>query len=165
MEGRPVADDAALARHVPELRAAARRLTSSSHEADDLVQECLACAVEGADRVRDPELLGAWLHQVLRRRWYDQLRRRAVERRARSEGRPPSPSDPHDAGQELVRRALDALDPDSRRVLQLRFFESRTSVEIGDALGESSGTIRSRIFHALRRFEVEFRKLCPEETR
>src|SRR5262245_45922717 len=163
MAGNRVADDAGLARFVPELRAAAGRLTDSAHEADDLVQECLASAVENPDRVRDAELLGAWLHQILRRRWYDLLRRRTLERRFRSEGRLAVPAEP--PGEELVRRALEALDPDSRAVLRMRFFESRTSVEIGKALGKSSGTIRSRIFHALRRFEAEFRRLCPQEKR
>jgi len=163
MEGNRVADDAGLARFVPELRAAAGRLTDSSDEADDLVQECLACAIQSVDRVRQAEVLGAWLHQILRRRWYDLLRRRTLERRMRSQDRPPAPAE--SAGDEIVRRALESLDPDSRAVLKMRFFESRTSVEIGNALGQSSGTVRSRIFHALRRFEAEFRKLCPEEKR
>ena len=164
MEGNRVADDAGLARYAAELRAAARRLTDSSHEAEDLVQECFASAMEHVDRVRQAEILGAWLHQILRRRWYDLLRRRALERRSRVEPAP-ARTGSDDAGQELVRRALDALDPDSRRILQMRFFESRTSVEIGEALGKPAGTIRSTLFHALRRFEIEFKKLCPEEKR
>jgi RNA polymerase sigma factor (sigma-70 family) len=152
-----------LAGHVDGLRAAAMRLTTSEHEAEDLVQDCLASAVQGVARVRNAGVLAAWLHQILRRRWYDLLRRRAVERRHLREGRSdaapePAPSD------ELVRRALAQLDPDSRSILELRFFQSRSSVEIGKMLGRSSGSVRSTIFHALRKFEAEFRKLCPKET-
>lgn len=162
MEGNQVADDAGLTGYLDGLRAAARRLTASEPDAEDLVQDCLASAVRGVGRVRRSGVLGAWLHQILRRRWYDLLRRRTVERRFLE--RKPAPAEVRAAGDEIVRRALDGLDPDSRRVLELRFFQSRTSVEIGRELGRSPGTVRSMIFHALRKFEVEFKRLCPKET-
>jgi RNA polymerase sigma-70 factor (ECF subfamily) len=149
--------------YLESLRASAMRLTASEHEAEDLVQDCLASAVQGVAGVRKAGLLGAWLHQILRRRWYDLLRRRAVERRHLREGRAsvapaPAPDD------ELVRRALAELDADARRVLELRFFQSRSSVEIGTMLGRSPGSVRSLLFHSLRKFEARFRTLCPKET-
>jgi RNA polymerase sigma-70 factor (ECF subfamily) len=166
MEGNKVAGEAGFAPYLDGLRSAARRLTSSEHEADDLVQDCLLCAVQGADRVRKMEALGSWLHQILRRRWYDLHRRRAVERRHLGETRPASSTADNDAalGNEIVRRALQALDLDSRRVLELRFFYSKTSVEIAKELRKSSGSVRSTLFHALRKFELEFHRLCPKET-
>src|SRR5262245_58462304 len=121
-----------LAGYVDGLRSAALRLTASEHEADDLVQDCLASAVQGVDRVRKAGVVGAWLHQILRRRWYDLLRRRAVERRHLREAR--RASAPSAVDDEFVRRALAELDPDARRVLELRFFQSRSSVEIGKIL-------------------------------
>lgn len=163
METNQVAGDAGLTGYLDGLRAAARRLTASEHEAEDLVQDCLASAVQGVARVRKTGLLGAWLHQILRRRWYDLLRRRAVERHHLS-ARQAAASPASAPGDELVRRALDQLDPDARRVLELRFFQSRTSVEIAKMLGKSDGTVRSLLFHALRKFEGEFRRLSPKET-
>jgi RNA polymerase sigma-70 factor (ECF subfamily) len=151
-----MANVAGLTGYLDGLRAAARRLTASEHEAEDLVQDCLASAVQGVGRVRKAGVLGAWLHQILRRRWYDLLRRRAVERRFLEEKAEPAGGPA--AGDEFVLRALAALDPDSRRVLELRFFQSRTSVEIGRILGRSPGTVRSMIFHALRKFENEWRR-------
>jgi len=162
MEGNRVADEAGFEPYLDGLRAAAHRLTSSDPEADDLVQECLAAAVQGAVRVRKRGVLGAWLHQILRRRWYDLLRRRAVERRHLAEGRRPS-AVTADPDNEIVRLALAGLDPDSRRVLELRFFESRTSVDIARELKKPEGTVRSQLFHALRKFESEFNRLCPKE--
>lgn len=165
MEGYRVADDAELVRYVDGLRAAARKMTSSDPEAEDLVQDCLASAVQGMSRVRRAELLGAWLHQILRRRWYDILRRRALERRGRAEGRAAAAAvDADPAGSELVRRALDALEPDARRVLEMRFFQSRTSAEIARELRRPVGSVRSQVFYALRKFESEFRRLSPKET-
>jgi len=163
MESNQLAGDAGLTGYLDGLRAAALRLTASEHEADDLVQDCLASAVQGVDRVRKAGVLGAWLHQILRRRWYDLLRRRALERRRLREGRPDVASTPA-LDDELVRRALAELDPDARRVLELRFFQSRSSVEIGKLLGRSSGSVRSLLFHSLRKFEARFRALCPKET-
>jgi RNA polymerase sigma-70 factor (ECF subfamily) len=165
MEGNRVADGADLVPYVDGLRAAARKLTSSDSEAEDLAQDCLASAVQGAGRVRKLELMGAWLHQILRRRWYDLLRRRDLERRRQAESRPAAaPADTDPSGGELVRRALEALDRDARRVLEMRFFQSRSSVEIARELRRPVGTVRSQLFHALRRFESEFRRLCPKET-
>jgi RNA polymerase sigma-70 factor (ECF subfamily) len=162
MEGKRVAGEASFEPYLDGLRAAAYRLTSSDPEADDLVQDCLASAVEGSGQVRKAGVLGAWLHQILRRRWYDLLRRRAVERRHRAGGPRPLPAG--DPGiREIVQLALGALVPDARRVLELRFFQSRTSVEIARELKKPVGTVRSQLFYALRKFETEFQRLCPKE--
>lgn len=74
MEGRDVADETGLVRHLAGLRAAAERLAGSEDEAEDLLQECLASAMPALGSVRTPAVLGAWLRQILRRRWYDRLR-------------------------------------------------------------------------------------------
>ena len=153
-----VSEDERLTRHLPELRACAQRMTRSAEDAEDLVQDCLASALPGLDRLRRPEALGAWLLQILRRRWYDLLRRRALERKGLSdEAASPAPSgDP-----EGVRRALRELDAEDRRILELRFFKSQTSVQIAAALGKPAGTVRSMIFHALRKFEAAYAKEDP----
>jgi RNA polymerase sigma-70 factor (ECF subfamily) len=165
MEGKPVADDTGFSRYVDGLRAAAQKLTSSDSETEDLVQECLASAVQGVGRVRKTEVLGAWLHQILRRKWYDLLRRRALDRRHRIEGLPRAvAAEPEPAGNEIVRRVLAGLDADARRVLEMRFFQSRTSVEIARELKRPVGTVRSQLFHALRKFESAFHRTCPKET-
>jgi len=164
MEGNRVAEEAGFAPYLDGLRVAARRLTLSDHEADDLVQDCLTSAVQRASQVRKPEVLGAWLHQILRRRWYDLLRRRIVERRHLRENRTATALvEAEPAGNEIVRHALGSLDSASRRVLEMRFFHSKTSVDIARELGKTTGTVRSMIFHALRKFELAFARLCPKE--
>jgi len=165
MAEKRVADEAGFSRYVDGLRSAAQKLTSSDPEADDLVQDCLASAVQGVGRVRNIDVLGAWLHQILRRKWYDLLRRRALERRHRIDGHPkPTTVQAEPAGNELVRRVLAGLDAEARRVLEMRFFQSRTSVEIARELKRPVGTVRSQLFHALRKFESEFHRACPKET-
>jgi len=151
--------------HVPALRAAAARLTASPEEVDELVQESLVAALEGVSRLRQPELLGVWLLQILRRTWYGALRRRGRERRAvgnvRPPGGPPEPAiDP-----ELVRELLHALSADERCVVELKYFESRTSDEIGAILGKPPGTVRSTLFHALQKLETAYRRRLAREGR
>lgn len=159
-----VVDEKGLERFLPGLRAAAERLAGPG-EAEDLLQDCLTTAMSGLARLRDEALLGAWLRQILRRRWIDRLRRRVLERRVREDLRPPaSPEAPFD-DQERVRAALRELDDDERRLLEERFFSSISSAELARRLGRPAGTVRSMIFHALRRFEDEYRKLCREESR
>ena len=165
MEGKRVADGAGFEPYLDGLHAAARRLTASAHEAEDLVQECLASAVQNAAQVQKGGVLGAWLHQILRRRWYDVLRRRSIERRYRDGEHPSRVSIPGEpAWNDVVRRALAVLDEEPRRVLELRFFQSRSSVEIARELRRPAGTVRSQIFHALRKFESEFKRICAKET-
>ncbi len=141
--------------HLDELRALARRLSGSAEDAEDLVQETAAAALSSLDRLRHPELLGAWLHQILRRRWYDLLRRRVLERRhpAPAPGEVPAagPGDP-----DPVHATLARLEPEERRLLELRFFEQQTPARIAARLGRPAATVRSLIFRALKRFETLF---------
>jgi len=147
-----------LTEHLPELRALAARLARSREEVEDLVQETLLSAVASIGQLRQPEMAGAWLLRILRRKWYDALRRRPRERAATASepAAPDVPQPPDDA----LKAALKALPPEERRILQLRYFESRTSAEIGRILGKPPGSIRSSLFYALRRLET----LCRSEA-
>jgi len=147
-----------LTSRLPELRALAARLARSREEAEDLVQETLLAAVTSIGQLRQAEMAGAWLLRILRRKWYDALRRRPRERVAAAPepAAPDAPRPPDDT----LRTALQALPPEERRILELRYFESRTSTEIGQILGKPPGSVRSSLFYALRRLET----LCRSEA-
>jgi RNA polymerase sigma-70 factor (ECF subfamily) len=140
--------------HLDDLRRAAARLADSPDECDELVQETLIAALKNADQVKQPELMGAWLVQILRHKRYDQLRRRALERRV------PAPSRParEDFDRERVRRVLDRLGPEDRRAVEMRYFEGRTSAQIAARLRKPAGTVRATLFRALRKFEALYRE-------
>src|SRR5689334_4214455 len=92
-DGRRTLDPQDLTEHLPELRALAERLARSREEAEDLVQETLLAAVASIGQLRQPELAGAWLLRILRRKWYDALRRRPRDRPA-SAPEPAAPETP-----------------------------------------------------------------------
>jgi RNA polymerase sigma factor (sigma-70 family) len=157
-------DPAILAEHLRDLRALAQHLTRSPHEAEDLVQETLVAAMDALGDLRDPELAGAWLLRILRRKWTDLLRRRFRERQARKVQAPPDLAVRSEApAEDVVQRALRSLSPDDARLLRLRYFEKRTSSEIGVLLGKPAGTVRSMIFQLLRRLETLCRRIHREE--
>lgn len=151
--------------HLPALRAAAVRLTASTQEADELVQESLLAALEGVSRLRHPELLGVWLLEILRRTWYGALRRRSRERRAVGGARPPAAAPVDAPDVEQVRDLLRQLSPDERRIVELKYFEARSSEEIGGILGKSPGTVRSTLFYALQKFEAAWLRRAAAEER
>jgi len=155
--------DGLVAPHLPELNAAAARLAPSPDEAEDLVQETLADAFKGVHRLRQRELLGAWLLQIVHRRGVDAIRRRIRERRLLGSVRSPSTAPVIRGESELVQLALQALAPDERRIVELRYFQSRSSAEIALLLGKPAGTVRSMLFRALQVVEAEIRRLDRQE--
>ena len=148
--------------HLPELRALAGRLARSTHEAEDLVQETMLSAVRALQDLRQPELAGAWLLRILRRKWYDIIRRRTREKTAPGSAREPA-VEPREPNDDRLRQAMAALPVEDRRLIELRYFESRTSTEIAAILGRTPGTVRSSLFYALRRLEAECRPARLED--
>jgi len=142
-------------------------------DAQDLCQETFVRAYEKLDRLEDASRFRRWLYAIAANLSRDRLKschyRRTVsleELPASAAGRRPLPVPPPGAGpapDEELRRAevraivLEALlrIPESQRLaLVLRTYHGMTTVEIAELTGEPPGTIRSRIFHGLRRMQA-----------
>jgi RNA polymerase sigma-70 factor (ECF subfamily) len=133
------------------------RLTRGDRQAaEDLVQETFARTWRSLDQlVTDDAMLRSWLFTVARRVAIDSLR----ARRARPAefglidlGGYPSASDDIDRmlTSQLVRKALEALSDDHKRVIIEVYFEGKTAAEAAAALRVPVGTIKSRTYYALR---------------
>ena len=161
---------ARVAAHVPALLRFGRRLTGSTSEAEDLVQETLMRALERRETLRDAEKLKPWLLAVERSIWLNARRRPSarlevleggVAREARAE-----PAG--DLEREILHRtlsdecvaALDGLPPEWRETLWLREVEELSYDEIAEVLGSPVGTVRSRLARAR---AAMLAKLRPEE--
>jgi RNA polymerase sigma-70 factor (ECF subfamily) len=55
----------------------------------------------------------------------------------------------------VVRRALDALSPAHREVIELSYGGGLTQVEIAQRVGVPLGTVKTRTYHALRALKVQ----------
>ncbi|MFS0717840.1 RNA polymerase sigma factor [Arthrobacter sp. 1P04PC] len=148
-------------RHGPVMRAAARRLTGSLADADDVVQEALMQAWRQIDTLREPAAVRGWLLRITGSRSIDHLRRRrfhtdvdSVEETldAGMAGRPASP-DPESSAVsgsriEALKRALAALPEEQRRCWVLKEFNDQSYEDIAQTLNISTASVRGRLARA-----------------
>ncbi len=123
---------------------------------DDLVQETFIRAWESLDAVRTESRQGlfVWLKRIAHRIVIDQIRRKSpvatpltmdsaiVDGLSRSSWLTPSQQFSRGELQAAARWGLGRLEPVHQKVLQLRYFEGMTFVEIGVCLGQTSAAAR-----------------------
>ncbi|WP_210651213.1 SigE family RNA polymerase sigma factor [Nocardioides sp. SYSU D00065] len=139
----------------PALARTAYLLTGDHHLAEDLVQAALVEAARRWERIEtSPEayVRRSMYHQNIS--WW--RRRRLVESPLGAYDEPVAAHDP--TLRLTLEQALRRLTSRQRTVLVLRYFEDLTEVQTAEALGISSGAVKSMARQALRRLRV----LAPE---
>ena len=124
-------------------------------EAEDAVHDAVIAAWRGFDGLRDPDRFDAWFHRILVNGCRDRLRSRTRRRvvdvgRELVEAEHPRLADAADATvtRDAVDRALEALGPDERLIVVLRYHADMTVPAIAAAAGIPEGTVKSRLHHA-----------------
>jgi RNA polymerase sigma factor (sigma-70 family) len=137
------------------------RLTAGDRQqAEDVVQETMVRAWQEARRLDLTERsLMPWLATVARRIVIDEDRRkraRPPEVGGGVEERPPVAHDETDnlLRKVLVTEALQALSPAHREVLNETILRDRTVNEAAEVLGIPVGTVKSRVYYALKALRV-----------
>jgi RNA polymerase sigma-70 factor, ECF subfamily len=144
-----------------------QRRGADSDEAEDLAQEVLMKLVENLDRYSPNGHFAAYVFQIGRNAWIDNRRKRAARPSAVSmasaddedgatliepidHARQPLErlADADEA--ERVHQALASLPQGQRDVFEMGVIQELGYVEIGDLLSIPVGTVKSRMFHALR---------------
>lgn len=131
--------------HAARLYRLARRLSSNSEEARDLVQETFLRAAHHPQRLPAEAAAGeAWLVRTLVNLCRDRWRRQEVRRRRTESPAMPAIQNPETtaATRELVSAALALLSPRRRAVTVLRYLEDRDTKDIARVLGISQVTVR-----------------------
>ncbi|MFD7491335.1 sigma-70 family RNA polymerase sigma factor [Streptomyces sp. NPDC059832] len=146
--------------HAGPLFAYVLRLVAGDRQrAEDVVQETLIRAWKNAGRLGGATgSVRPWLVTVARRIVIDAHR----SRQARPPEVDPSPLEAIPAEDEMDKAlwlmtlsdALDDLTPAHREALVETYFKGRTVNEAADVLGIPSGTVRSRVFYALRSMKL-----------
>jgi RNA polymerase sigma-70 factor (ECF subfamily) len=133
-----------------------RRLTAGDRpQAEDVVQETMVRAWRQASRL-DPaaESLMPWLATVARRIVIDERRRRLARPAETGNGmaeRAPVADETEDLLRKVtVADALQALSPAHREVLSETILRDRTVNQAAEVLGIPVGTVKSRVYYALR---------------
>jgi RNA polymerase sigma-70 factor (ECF subfamily) len=148
----------------PELMSMARRALGSPQLAEEAVQETYVRAWRSRDRF-DPSLgsLRTWLFSIERNFLIDMARsrQRTVARDAELEREAePAVDDVESAMVSWqVEEAVRQLTPDHRTVVIQMYFRGRTSKEMAEELGVPEGTIRSRLFYALKALRLTLQEM------
>lgn len=153
----------------------AYRLTGSSHDAADLVQETFVRALPRLDRL-PPERadVGAYLYATARNLFLKDVERGRRQRPVEEVPEPDEPSpiedDPQRAAllrgqQREVRLANARLAPRQRLVLALRELEERSYAEIGELVGLSENAVAQLISRARQSLREELRLVQVDRSR
>ncbi len=152
--------EALLARFGSAMRAVAIRVTRNERLAEEVVQDSLMALWHQPNRF-DPDrgTLGPWLMTITRHNAIDALRKAAVIQRRTADvdlALQPATTDVHDEVWLGVRRdrlyeAIERLDVDQRRALELAFIGGMTHLEVAACEGIPLGTAKSRIRLAMRK--------------
>ena len=138
---------------IPALRRYARALCRDFNQADDLVQECLARAIDRRWRWLGGRQMRPWLFSILHNLFIDGLRRQANSRRADgAEANREAIASDRDA--DLLcslsdfEQALQRLPAEQREVLLLVGLEQMSYREVARVTGTPVGTVMSRLSRA-----------------
>lgn len=151
------------AEHGVPLFRRAYRLTGDRQLAEDVVQETLIRAWQNADALSDDRgSVRGWLFIVTRNVAIDMARARAarlteVSGEAADIRMTTAAVGDHADGVAdtvLVRDALAGLTPEHRDALVEVYFRGKTAREASLSLGVPVGTVKSRVYHALRALRV-----------
>lgn len=134
------------------LLATAYLLTGDAHAAEDLVQTTLAKVYLAWDRVSAAQSVDAYARKMLvnehtsgwRRLW----RQREVVADTRAHDVPVS-GEQYDGVRETLWDAVRELPERQRAVIVLRYYEQLSEKETAEALGVSTGTVKSQASRAL----------------
>jgi RNA polymerase sigma-70 factor (ECF subfamily) len=147
-----------LARHLDASYRLAAVILDDPIEAEDAVHDAAAAAWRGRSRLRDPGAFEAWFTRIVVNQCRDRLR---VRRRRHVLDVRPAPTAPPDraapdtselnANRAALAGALAVLEPDEQIVVVLRFWRDLTVEQIAERVGVPSGTVKSRLHHALGR--------------
>ena len=156
-------------RYTPLLYPVVHRILGDRADADEALEETWIEARRSASTFESSRIpLAAWLLTIARTRALDRARMATSRLRAEAafEGELPVrvPDDPGAAPEhrqlaERVRRAMGALEPKHRRVLECSFFEGLSQAETATRLGAPLGSVKSWTRQALTRL----RELLPSE--
>lgn len=139
--------------HSPRLYALARRMTGSSQEGEDLLQDIFLQVHRKLDTYRGDAALGTWLYRVAVRQCLDFLgsrqgRMRAASRALEEEAHYMRSTRETPGARIDIERAVARLPEGCRAAFVLHDVEGLEHKQIGEMLGVSEGTSKSQVFKA-----------------
>ena len=122
-------------------------------DALDAVQAAVCKALEKQDSLKDADAMRTWFYRILVNVCTDLLRGRRREAPIAPEDLDPgSYEDP--LPDDTLARRVEALPPEFRAVIRLRFYKELPPKEIGDVLNSPLSTVKTRLYTGLKKLRV-----------
>jgi RNA polymerase sigma-70 factor (ECF subfamily) len=156
---------AAYAAHGPELYRFALRSLGDAGLAEEAVQTTYVRAWRNADRFDDDlGSLRTWLFAIVRNVIIDLARARRARPATAADADAPDTQHPDDDVDRMllawqVEEALRRLSDEHRTVLVETYYRARPHAEVAAELGVPVGTIKSRVYYALRQLRLALEEL------
>ncbi|MEZ5974178.1 MAG: RNA polymerase sigma factor [Planctomycetota bacterium] len=162
--GDPVPFQAFVARQTPLMVAWFRRAGARPSDAEDLTQDVMLRLFRNAETYASQGRLEGFAFRVARNAWIDHCRKEglrtparggdddgfeAVPERAGQESSPAVALEHSELRQDLF-AAIAGMGDTQREAFRLGVLEERPYSEIAELLGIPVGTVKSRVFHAMR---------------
>jgi len=137
------------------LHAVAHRMLRDAGLAEDASQQTLLRAWQELPRLREPERFEAWTYRLLVNVCHAEWRRRKRSLAALPDlDSVPEPISPDDMAividRDQLERGYSRLSMDHRAVVVLHYYLDMPVAEIAETLGVGEGTVKSRLYHAMR---------------
>ena len=123
-------------------------------DALDAVQAAVCKALEKQDSLKDADAMRTWFYRILVNVCTDQLRGRKREAPAAPEDLDPGSYEDPLPGDDALARRVEALPPELRTVIELRFYEELPLKDISAVLGCPLSTVKTRLYTGLKKLRV-----------
>ena len=121
-------------------------------DAGDIVQNGAYKAILHSEDLKEPGYAATWLYRIMLNEIFRHLQKRpecSYEELATESGA-------EDSYENIdLCKALDAMAPEDKAVIELRYFEECKLEEIAQILGENVNTVKSRLYRGLKKLRVE----------
>lgn len=165
--GDETAFESLIRKYKQQVHAQALRQIGDFQIAEDIVQETFLQVYQKLDTLEDPKLFPKWLYVIVHRLCIAWLRKNRLQTQPleetdiseiETEAYSRHIAEEHarttaEAQRDLVKKLLAKLKESDREVITLHYFEEMTSSEIGEFLGVSENTIKSRLQRARQRLK------------
>lgn len=128
----------------------------NQHDALDIVQASVEKALRASDRIKEPKFLSTWFTRILINTSIDYLRKRKREVLTDTmEEWMGGQAEPLTDRLDLY-DALDALEPEEKSLVVLRFFEDLRFQDMAEVLDMNINTVKTKTYSVLKKLKMEW---------
>ena len=125
-------------------------------DAADIVQDCAYKAILHSGSLREDEHARTWVYRIMLNEIFRYLKRDIYIARGAFPLDAAAEAGAEDRYEDIdLRRALEAMSPEDKAVIELKYFEDMKLSEIAVALGENVSTVKSRLYRSLKKLKLE----------